>query len=408
MTTDDPRPTVRETDVCVVGGGATALYTALLSARAGHSVVLVSPQAEFQEAGAGISPLLAPPTLGLLAAEGIDEELVAAGQRVLGVDDHGTAGMLSSWRYADHPGIARPYGLTVPTGTVIQALLARLRAEPRATVLTGETVAGVEQDARSVLLTFERPAEQEGAAPTRRWIRARYAVAADGRQSALRELVGVRLDVSPFDRPAWLLVGPAVPGREPVLLVRHQAPRALFTIPTPGPSIAIVWSPDREQEERLERGGPAELADQLKDVDPELSGWLGEVAGRTSPVMRLGFSLWRAPSWRVGRVLLVGEVVHGLHTLGGQGLNQSLHGAASAARAIADVFASGDPGRIEEYERVRRPHVERLQGLQWKLQALGYDSTPPVRGAHEDFIDVMTALPPELAAQLGRTGEQPA
>ncbi|MEU9566307.1 NAD(P)/FAD-dependent oxidoreductase [Streptomyces sp. NPDC048161] len=400
MTTSDPDLSGLETDVCVVGGGATALYGALLCARAGRSVVLVSPEPGFEAAGAGISPLLAPPTLGLLAASGIDEQLVAAGRKVLGVDDHGSTGMLSSWRYADHAGIARPYGLTVPTGTTVQALLAELRAQPGATVLTGEGVVSVEQDGQRVLLGFGRTVEQDGGVPARRRIAARYAVAADGRQSALRELVGVRLEVSAFDRTAWLLVAPDVPGRESVLLVRHRAPRALFTIPTPGPSSAIVWSPDKDQEEQLEQGGPAALAEQIKEVDPELSEWLGTVGGRTSPVMRLGFSLWRAPSWRVGRVLLVGESVHGLHTLGGQGLNQSLQGAASAARAIDAALASGDPAAIEEYERVRRPHVERLQDLQWNLQALGYGTAPAVKGAHEDFIDVMTALPAELVAQL--------
>ncbi|MFF5858346.1 FAD-dependent oxidoreductase [Streptomyces sp. NPDC012751] len=404
MTTCEPDPTGLEADVCVVGSGATALYGALRSARAGQSVVLVSSRPEFEAAGAGISPLLAPPTLGLLAADGIEDALTEAGQRVLGVDDHGTTTMLSSWRYADHPGIARPYGLTVPTGTTVQALLAALRAEPRATVLTGESVVAVEQDEAGVRLGFERPSGRAGGAPLRRRVTARYAVAADGRQSALRELVGVRLEVSAFDRPAWLLVAPAVPGREPVLLVRHQAPRALFTIPTPGPSIALVWSPDRDQGEQLEQGGPATLAEQLGDVDPELSEWLVAVAGRTSPVMRLGFSLWRAPAWRVGRVLLVGESVHGLHTLGGQGLNQSLQSAASAARAMADALTLGDSGAIDDYERVRRPHVERLQDLQWNLQALGYDTTPPVKGAHEDFIDVMTSLHPELVAQLEGSG----
>lgn len=406
MTTYEPDPTSLEADVCVVGGGATALYGALLTARAGRSVVLVSPQPAFEAAGAGISPLLAPPTLGLLAAEGIEEELTAAGQRVLGVDDHGNTGLLSSWRYADHPGIARPYGLTVPTGTTVQALLALLRAEPRATVLTGERIVAAEQDEERVRLGFERPSAQAGGAPLRRRVTARYAVAADGRASALRGLVGVEPEVSVFDRPAWLLVAPAVPGREPVLLVRHVAPRALFTVPTPGPSIAIVWSPDRDQGEQLEQGGPSTLAEQLKDVDPELSEWLVTVHGRTSPVMRLGFSLWRAPSWRVGRVLLVGESAHGLHTLGGQGLNQSLQSAASAARAIADVFDLGDPAAIDDYERVRRPHVERLQDLQWNLQALGYGTTPPVKGAHEDFIDVMTSLHPELVAQLEGPGRR--
>jgi hypothetical protein len=41
-----------------------------------------------------------------------------------------------------------------------------------------------------------------------------------------------------------------------------------------------------------------------------------------------------------------------------------------------------------------------LQDLQWNLQAIGYDTTPAEKGAHEDFIDVMTALHPELVAQL--------
>ncbi|WP_416975982.1 FAD-dependent oxidoreductase, partial [Streptomyces sp. 4F14] len=130
MSTQSPPGPDIEADVCVVGSGATALFAALLCARHGQTVVLASPQEEFEPAGAGISPLLAPPTLQLLAEQGVEEELIRDGRRVLGVDDHGTSGPLSRWRYTDHPGIARPHGLTVPTGTLVQALLARLRDEP--------------------------------------------------------------------------------------------------------------------------------------------------------------------------------------------------------------------------------------------------------------------------------------
>jgi 2-polyprenyl-6-methoxyphenol hydroxylase-like FAD-dependent oxidoreductase len=406
MTASDRNPVGgpgAEVDVCVTGGGATALLAALRCARAGRSVLLVAPEAEFEPAGAGISPLVAPPTLGLLAGEGVEEELLAAGQRVLGADDHGRDGLLSRWRYYDLPGIARPYGLTVPTGTLVQALLARLRAEPGATVRTGRRVAAVEQDDDGVLLTFADAAGGGDGGEER--VVARYAVAADGRHSPLRDLTGIAVHDTPFGRPGWLVAAPVVPRREPVLLVRHPAPQALFTVPTPGSSMAVVWCPDEEQGEALGQGDPAVLAGQIKAVDPELADWLGEVRGRTSPVFRIDFAMWRASSWRAGRVLLLGEAAHGLHTLGGQGLNQSLHSAASLARAVDDALAHKDPSRVGTYERVRRPYVERLQQLQWDTPALrSYDAAPPERGAHQDFVEVMTTLQPELVAQLGADG----
>ncbi|MBD0743131.1 oxygenase [Streptomyces sp. CBMA152] len=387
----------------MAGAGASALFAALRCARLGQSVVLVSPREEFEPAGTGISPLLAPPTLALLAADGIDAELTEAGQRVLGVDDHGSAGLLSSWRYTDHVGVARPHGLTVPTGTLVQAALAQLRAEPRVRIRTAESVLAVDQDELAVQLTVGRPgtADADPAATAR--IRARYAVAAEGRGSALRDLVGIELDVSHFDRPAWLLVTPAVPDRDPVLLVRHQAPSALFTIPIPPASLAVVWSPDQEGASQLtaDGAGPDAAITQLAHVDAELAAWMDKARERVSPLIRLNFSLWRAKSWRAGRVLLLGESAHGLHTLGGQGLNQSLQSGASLAAAVHDALSSGDAERIGAYERIRRPHVEQLQDFQWNLQALrSYSAAPPERGAHEDFIEVMTRLQPELAAQL--------
>ncbi|MEV6485712.1 NAD(P)/FAD-dependent oxidoreductase [Streptomyces sp. NPDC051576] len=402
MTADDHNPVDAEVDVCVVGGGATALFAALRCARAGRSVVLVTPDAEFEPAGAGISPLVAPPTLGLLGAEGIEQELLDGGQRILGAEDHGPAGLLHSWRYADIPGIDRPYGLAVPTGTQVQALLARLRAEPSATVRTGLRVSAVDQDDNGVRIAFAATADtgtDTDGDPYR--VGARYAVAADGRHSPLRDLVGITVRDTPFGRPAWLVAAPVVPHREPVLLVRHPAPQALFTIPTPGSSMAVVWCPDRQQGEALEAGDPEVFAAQIKAVDPELADWLGQVRERTSPVFRIDFAMWRADAWRAGRVLLLGEAAHGLHTLGGQGLNQSLHSAASLARAVDDALAHQDPSRVEVYERVRRPYVERLQELQWNTPALrSYSAEPPERGAHQDFVDVMTTLQPEVAEQL--------
>ncbi|MGW4733081.1 FAD-dependent oxidoreductase [Streptomyces shenzhenensis] len=399
MTTSEQKPADAEADVCVVGGGATALFAALRCARSGHSVIVVSSDPEFEPAGAGISPLLAPPTLGLLAAEGVEDELLLGGQRVLGADDHGPAGLLSSWRYTDHPGIARPYGLTVPTGTLVQALLTALRAEPAATVRSGRTVTAVDQDGDGVLVTFAT-AGPPGTADCEQ-IRARYAVAADGRRSPLRDLVGISVRDSSFGRPGWLVAAPVVPDREPVLLVRHPAPQALFTVPTPGSSMAVVWCPDQQQEQALAQGGAQALVEQVKAVDPELADWLTGAAERTSPAFRIDFAMWRASSWRAGRVLLLGEAAHGLHTLGGQGLNQSLHSAASLARAVHEAVTGGDGSRVDAYERIRRPFVERLQDLQWNTPALrSYSAEPPERGAHQDFIDVMTALQPELSAQL--------
>lgn len=409
MTASDRNPVGgpgAEVDVCVTGGGSTALLAALLCARAGRSVLLVAPEAEFEPAGAGISPLMAPPTLGLLAGEGVEEELLGAGQRILGADDHGRDGLLSRWRYYDLPGIARPYGLTVPTGTLVQALLARLRAEPSATVRTGRRVTALGQDEDGVLLTFAdttagTTGDGAGGGAEER-VRARYAVAADGRHSPLRDLSGITVRDTPFGRPGWLVAAPVVPRREPVLLVRHPAPQALFTVPTPGDSMAVVWCPDREQGEALGQADPEVFAGQIKTVDPELADWLGEVRDRTSPVFRIDFAMWQAASWRRGRVLLLGESAHGMHTLGGQGLNQSLHSAASLARAVDEALAHKDPTRVEAYERIRRPYVERLQELQWNTPALrSYEAEPPRRGAHQDFVEVMTTLQPELAEQLG-------
>ncbi|GAA2513462.1 FAD-dependent oxidoreductase [Winogradskya humida] len=397
MTPDDQSPAgtaAIETDVFVAGGGSTALFAALLVARAGHSVLLVTAEPEFEPAGAGISPLVAPPTLGLLAEQGLEEEILGSGQRVLGVDDHGPAGLLHGWRYADFPGITRPYGLTLPTGTLVQALLRRLRAEPTATVRTNARVTAVDQDDNGVLLTLTDSA----------LVRARYAVAADGRRSPLRDLTGISLHEASFGRPGWLVAAPVVPDREPVALVRHPAPQVLFTIPTPNASMAVVWCPGPQQAEALGQGDPEVFAAQIKAVDPELSDWLGKVRDRTSPVFRVDFSMWQAASWRAGRVLLLGEAAHGLHTLGGQGLNQSVQSAASLAHALDDALTHGDPSRAGAYERIRRPFVERLQELQWSTPALrSYSAEPPARGAHEDFVDVMTNLQPELAAQLRTT-----
>ncbi|MFJ9871296.1 FAD-dependent oxidoreductase [Streptomyces sp. NPDC101165] len=413
-----PRTPESDTDVVVAGAGPTALFAALRCARLGHSVVLLSPQQEFEPAGTGISPLLAPPTLGLLAEDGIDTELTEAGQRVLGVDDHGSTGLLSSWRYTDHTDIARPHGLTVPTGTLVQAALAQLHTEPGVRIRTGESILAAQQDHSTVLLTTgptgdagrtghaggTGDAGDAGAQPavTGR-IRARYAVAAEGRRSALRDLAGIPLEVSPFDRPAWLLVSPAPPDREPVLLVRHHAPNALFTIPVPPASLAVIWSPDQDRAAQLttDTAGPETAIAQLATVDTELAAWMDTVRDHIPPLIRLDFSLWRATTWRAGRILLLGESAHGLHTLGGQGLNQSLQSSASLARAIHDTLTSGQPHRIEAYERIRRPHIEQLQHAQWNHQALRtYNTTPPKHGAHEDFIEAMTHLQPDLTTQL--------
>jgi 2-octaprenyl-6-methoxyphenol hydroxylase len=351
-------------DVVIVGGGLTGPSLALALADAGLAVALVDARPERDRAADdfdGRAYSLAIASKRLLSAVGVWEVVGDLAEPILRVEaGDGTA-----------QGAAPPYFLSFdaadleegPMGFMLEdrflyaALVARMRAHPRVTLINGQTVVAQNLAASRAEMTLADGRKLVG----------RVLVGCDGRGSGTASRAGIA-------RNGWAYGQTAL-----VCAVEHETPhqgvaRQLFLAGGPlamlplkgGHRSSIVWS----EEDGLART-IAELPDDayLGIVQDRLQGLLGAVklAGVrfTYPL-----SLSLATRFVAPRVALVGDAAHGVHPIAGQGLNLGLRDVGALAEVLVEARRRGeDIGAVDvlaRYERWRRSDAT--------LLALGMDA----------------------------------
>ena len=341
--------TAHETTVCVVGAGPVGLVAAIALARARVPFVLVdADEGPVVESRAII---VHAGMLEVLDDLGVAGDLVARGWRVPSV--HVALGdrVLGSVSLA-HVSGRFPFILTVPqstTETVLRRRLADLGQEP----LAGHTVTGLTRhgDVHEVTGTA-----RDGGPFT---VRCRHVIGADGRRSAIRAALGVRLPRNPYPQlihladvtlsappeanglythlsaQGMLLLGPLPGDRWRIIASSHPSPGTAATAPPP---------PDRQDLLSFLARGPSGSG--LEQVE-----WASTIRIEHGVVDRFDH----------GGVLLAGDAAHVHSPAGGMGMNTGVQDGYDAAASIAAVVRGADAGdALPGYGRRRRAAVQEV------------------------------------------------
>jgi 2-octaprenyl-6-methoxyphenol hydroxylase len=220
------------------------------------------------------------------------------------------------------------------------------------------------------------------------------AVAAEGRESALREAQGIRSVA--WDYPQIGIVV-TVEHERPHngVAYEHFLPAGPFAIlPMTGNRSSLVWTEETNEARRLlgldERGFTAELV-------LRFGGHLGKVHP-TGPRWSYPLRLHLARSYVQHRFALIGDAAHTIHPIAGQGLNLGLKDAAALAETVLDAARLGlDFGRsdvLERYERWRRFDSLALAAATDGLNRLMSNSIPPLRFVRDLGMGIVDAIPP--------------
>jgi 2-octaprenyl-6-methoxyphenol hydroxylase len=238
----------------------------------------------------------------------------------------------------------RPAAYMVPAATLNAALYQSIANEPSVTWIAPAEAEG--------LLLTERAAEVR--LRDRRTISAALCIAADGRNSKLREAAGIKTVGWAYDQ-IGIVATVQFSAPHGGVAIQHFLPGGPFAIlPLRNNRACITWSAEAREAARV-----MALDNQgfLAELDRRIGGRFGsiELVGRPQS-WPLDIKLPRQLIAR--RFALIGDAAHGVHPIAGQGVNLALRDAAALIEVLADAarlgLDLGDGTHLERYQRWRR------------------------------------------------------
>jgi 2-octaprenyl-6-methoxyphenol hydroxylase len=377
-------------DVVIAGGGMAGMTLALALAQGGLRIAIADPVLPSQMTEErfdgrvsalafanvrmlkvlGVWPYLAP------GAQAIDDIVVSEGR--LG------AKPLPFSLHFDHREIGETLGYIVENRHIRQALLKAVAAQDNIALLSGVAV-------ESIVAENERArvALSDG-----RIVTAQLAVAAEGRESALRE--AQEIGTVGWDYGQTGIVATVAHERpHQGVAYEHFLPTGPFAIlPMTGNRSSLVW---------VEKTAIAERLMALPDAPftEEIARRFGAHLGRVTPVgprWSYPLKLHLARAYVKDRFALAGDAAHTIHPLAGQGLNLGLKDVAALAETVLDAARLGlDFGRetvLRRYERWRRFDSFALAVATDGLNRLFSNDFTPLRVVRDLGIGVVDRIAP--------------
>jgi 2-octaprenylphenol hydroxylase len=244
-----------------------------------------------------------------------------------------------------------------------------------------------------------------------RELRGQLLIAADGRESKTRELLGVETAGHTYRQDA--LVAHVRTGKSHCNTAwqRFLKEGPLAFLPLPDGRSSIVWSTAVAEAVRLGALDPKGFGAALTAAS---GGALGECELST-PLASFPLQLQYALEYARPRAVLLGDAAHVVHPLAGQGLNLGLLDCAALADVLGRAGSTGFFGEhklLRSYERWRRSEnllaAAALDGME-RLFASEDPASTGFRAAGLNAVDKLPLIKSRLAQRaLGLIGDVPA
>jgi 2-octaprenyl-6-methoxyphenol hydroxylase len=381
---------VRDTDIVVGGGGMVGLTLALALAQGGLKVVVADPapaaamlDAKFD----GRVSALSYSSVRMLEALGVWAQLEPDAQPIhdILVTDAALERAPSPFSlHFDHREIGRPMGAIAENRHIRAALFAAVDRARDVTFVSPAALTHLEPGLHAIVATLSNGET----------VSARVAVAADGRDSPMREAMGLKTI-------AW-----SYPQIGIVATVAHERPHngtAYEHFLPAGPFAILPMTQNRSSLVWTEREDLAPAMMKLPDAefDAEIAKRFGAHLGGTKaagPRWSYPLKFHLARGFVAQRFALAGDAAHGIHPIAGQGLNLGFKDAAAFAECVLDAARLGlDIGNSEtlkRYERWRRFDSFALAASTDALNRLFSNDIAPLRAARDFGLGVVDSIGP--------------
>jgi 2-octaprenylphenol hydroxylase len=243
-----------------------------------------------------------------------------------------------------------------------------------------------------------------------RELRAQLVIAADGRESLTRELLGIETAGHAYHQDALVAHVRTAKSHGNTAWQRFLGFGPLAFLPLPDGRSSIVWSTTVTEAARLRALDPKGFGAALTAAS---GGPLGECELST-PLASFPLKLQYALEYARPRAVLLGDAAHVVHPLAGQGLNLGLLDCAALAEVLGRAGSAGFFGEhklLRSYERWRRSEnllaAAALDGLE-RLFASADPVSAGLRAAGLNAVNKLPLVKGRLAQRaLGLIGDVP-
>lgn len=262
--------------------------------------------------------------------------------------------------------VRHPYSAMVPQWDLLTLLAEDAAREQFFTLLTEHEVTGVVRDGdRVVGVEYSAPGG-EGT------VLADLTVACDGRESNIRQDVGLTTKKLHVDFDVWWYRVPASRHIGGSLLPRMHAGRVLIAIPREG-YLQIARLGRKGSDAALRARGLDVLRAETADLLPEVADDVDSIAS-LDDVKHLSVRIDRLRRCYAAGVLCIGDAAHAMSPVGGIGINLAVQDAVAAARllapSLADRTAPVEDRLLARVQRRRAAPTVLTQGVQRLVQSL--------------------------------------
>lgn len=336
-------------DLIIAGGGLVGNCLALALKDSGLKIAVVeaASRQQQQQSPAGDRALaLAAGTVQLLqslgAWEGVAQQATAIKQ--IHVSDRGHFG--KTRLSAQQQGV-EALGYVI-TAREIETHVADLIAQTQIQYFYQTRVAGLISDDAQINVHLKN---DNGESLN---LTAALLVGADGGQSSVRQLLQIDQQQTEYGQTALVTTVESSLPHNNTAYERFTAFGPLAFLPVTGKRTAVVWTRSHEQAESLMAGGEADFLAELQACFGYRLGSLKLAAPRRA----FPLSLIRAEKMVAERAVIIGNAVHQLHPVAGQGFNLSIRDVAELAEALIQQHQNqadiGEAGFLTHYAKHRQ------------------------------------------------------
>ncbi|MEQ9695711.1 UbiH/UbiF family hydroxylase [Shimia sp. SDUM112013] len=368
--------TESQTDILISGGGIAGLTAAAAFASAGFSVQCVDPTPPITERDREGSDLrttaFLQPARTLLDEAGLWQRLAphAAPLQIMRIVDAGgdvpEPRIIKDFNAADLSEL--PFGWNLPNWLLRREMLHRLEELDNVDLRLGTATTGL----------FTRMNEARVTLSDGSRTRARLVIAADGRNSTMREAAGIKVHTTRYGQKALAFAVTHPIPHNSVSTEIHRSGGPFTLVPLPdyegSPSSALVWMERGPRAQELFEMDVAQFEQEMTERSCGLFGPLTLASRRTIwPIISQS-----AERLYGERLALVAEAAHVVPPIGAQGLNMSL----GDMRILLDLAKAnptdlGNTKMLETYHRKRFTEVKlRVKGIDMLNRASMVEARP--------------------------------